>query len=104
MVLGTCPSGNIPVLGPLVCSSHDARSLTCSGRSAQPPAHPSHYTQPPLQPVAPLRAKPKFLIRKYATHKYFKHKLFDLTEFTVCNIYGLRHWVAKVCGLRHQSL
>ena len=28
--------------------------------------------------------------------RYFKHRGFDLTEFQVSNIKGIRHWVAKI--------
>ena len=35
---------------------------------------------------------------------YFKLILFDLAEFIVGNIYGLRHWNPKILGLEKQSL
>ena len=35
---------------------------------------------------------------------YFKLTLFDLTEFKVWNIQGLRHWVATILNLENQSL
>ena len=35
---------------------------------------------------------------------YFIFKLFDLAELIVWNIFGLRHWVAKIYGLENQSL
>ena len=35
---------------------------------------------------------------------YFKLRLFDLIEFIVWNIYGQRHWVAKIMELENQSL
>ena len=35
---------------------------------------------------------------------YFKLRLFDLKTLIVCNIKGLRYWVAKIQGLENQSL
>jgi len=35
---------------------------------------------------------------------YFKLSLFDLTEFIVWNILGIRHCVAKILGLENQRL
>ena len=35
---------------------------------------------------------------------YFKLRLFDLTEFILWNIQGLRHWVAKIKELKTHSL
>ena len=34
---------------------------------------------------------------------YFKHRLFDLTEFIVWNIYGLQHLVEKKKELENKS-
>ena len=40
----------------------------------------------------------------YLNLKYFKLRLFNLTEFTVWNISGLQHWVAKIKVWENQSL
>ena len=35
---------------------------------------------------------------------FFKLRLFDLEEFTIWNIQGLRHWVTKIWRLENQNL
>ena len=47
---------------------------------------------------------PIFFPRDGVNLWYLKLRFFQLTEFIVWNIWGLRHWVAKILRLENQSL